>query len=647
MAIVKMKKLRLLAVRSQRDALLGDLVLLGCVEVSEPDAEAVAAPQAFAARDIGALAKCRQNLTLLTSGLAVMDRYAPSKSGFLSLRPEVSREDVLSDEGLERSLALARELEAREARLRKLQAEESQQTTAVQALLPWQALSLPLEMQKTQTCDVLLGTTPAAVDVIALQDELAAEVPEAELLLVNTDKELRYLEAVCLRSVEEDVMKILRSHGFALVTMPAESGTVQQAIAAARERVTAVQTEQKAVIAEITELAQQRLQLKTSIDGMSARLGRADAVEKLENTESAFYMEGWIPADEEERLAAALAAYDCAWETEEPDPEKPEEVPVKLKNNALTEPLDVLTGMYGYPSYKGVDPNPLMLPFFPLFFGLMFADAAYGLMLIIAGLVVKKSKPKGGFKCFSGLMIECGFWATLFGILFGGFFGDAIEQIIGMFNPELSARWADWLGSWTIDSMTNAIYILVIALILGVIQLLTGVIINGYMLARDGDKAGAFWAVAPVFVCFIGIGLGALGVTWIVAIISVLMIIWAEGRESKSIGGKIGSGLYGLYNFASGWFGDILSYSRLMALMLAGSVIASVFNQLGAMFGPVAFIFVFLIGHALNIALNLIGCFVHALRLQYLEYFGKFYREGGRLFNPLSIKTKYVDIKEE
>jgi len=111
--------------------------------------------------------------------------------------------------------------------------------------------------------------------------------------------------------------------------------------------------------------------------------------------------------------------------------------------------------------------------------------------------------------------------------------------------------------------------------------------------------------------------------------------------------GKL-TGIFGsLYNHITGYFGDILSYSRLMALMLAGSVIASVFNQLGALGGLLLFIPVAIIGHLLNFALNLIGCFVHTMRLQFLEFFGKWYREGGRPFKPLNYNTKYVDIKED
>ena len=168
------------------------------------------------------------------------------------------------------------------------------------------------------------------------------------------------------------------------------------------------------------------------------------------------------------------------------------------------------------------------------------------------------------------------------------------------------------------------------------------------MLVRDGRAKDAVFDVGSLFLLFIGLALFAVGITKWVFFAGLAAVVLSQGRTSPSIGGKIGNGLWGLYSTVSGYFGDVLSYSRIMALMLASSVIASVFNKLGSMTGNI-FIFavVFVIGHALNIALSLIGTFVHTSRLQYLEFFGKFYRDGGRAFQPLKVKTNYVDIIKE
>jgi V/A-type H+-transporting ATPase subunit I len=292
--------------------------------------------------------------------------------------------------------------------------------------------------------------------------------------------------------------------------------------------------------------------------------------------------------------------------------------------------------MYSYPAYNGVDPNPFLFGSFAIFFGIMFADVGYGLIMVVLGLFLKyKMKARGGMAWFSGLALVCGISCVVFGALTGTFFGDIVGQVSAFFGGT-----AVFKG--VIDPMKDPMTVLIIALVIGVIHMFVGVGIKGYMLVRDGHWVDALCDAGTVYLVFIGVGLGALGVTWWVAIAGVVAIVATQGRESKSIGGKIGGGLYGLYNFTTGWFGDILSYCRLMALMLASSVIAQVFNTLGAMTGNIIFFFlVFLVGHALNFGLSIISAYVHASRLEYLEFFSKFYREGGREFSPLAIKTNY------
>jgi len=237
-----------------------------------------------------------------------------------------------------------------------------------------------------------------------------------------------------------------------------------------------------------------------------------------------------------------------------------------------------------------------------------------------------------------GLAMICGVSSFIFGAITGGFFGDAIPQIAALFGG--SAKMPSLL-----DPLKDPMPVLIGCLAIGVVHMFIGVGLNGYLLIRDGKTVDAILSCGSVYVIFIGIALGALGVTWIVAIIGVLLVIINEGKESPSIGGKIGSGLYGLYNFVSGWFGDVLSYCRLMALMLAGAVIAQVFNSLGVMTGSIfGFILIFIVGHVLNFGLNVIGTYVHTSRLEYLEFFNKWYREGGRKFEPMTIKTDYYDI---
>ena len=198
--------------------------------------------------------------------------------------------------------------------------------------------------------------------------------------------------------------------------------------------------------------------------------------------------------------------------------------------------------------------------------------------------------------------------------------------------------------------------------ILGTI--VVGMAVKFWMLCRDGQVWDAVWDVGTWWVIFAGIGLFALNLTGVSSVGSVAgipvvlvlgcLMLLAQGRSAKGFG-KVTAVIGAVYNGVTGYFGDILSYSRLMVMMLAGSVIGQVFNILGAMPGgglppavgiPIFFV-IFIVGHAFNIGLNVIGTYVHTSRLQYLEFFKQFYKEGGRPWRPLNIATKFVDIKEE
>ena len=350
-----------------------------------------------------------------------------------------------------------------------------------------------------------------------------------------------------------------------------------------------------------------------------------------------------MPAAEEKKLADKLERFTCCWETADPTPEEYPEVPVKLKNNALTKPLNMVTEMYSLPAYDGVDPNPLMAPFFILFYGIMMADMGYGLLMMIASVVVLKvSRPKAGMHNFFALLGLCGISTFIMGAITGGFFSDMIPQIIRLFNPESTFVWF-WKPLFT--PLDDTLMILVGSMCLGFIQIITGMVVSFVKKIRDGQVLDAIWEEGTWWVVFAGAALAILGVTNLVLILGGVMVLVGSGWNAKGFG-KVTAVFGSLYNHVTGYFGDILSYSRLMALMLAGSVIAQVFNTLGAIPGNIVLFFIIsLLGNALNFALNLLGCFVHDLRLQCLEYFGKFYKDGGKPFRPLEIKTKFVDIE--
>ena len=663
MAIVKMKKLRLVAVRSQQEEILRELMLLGCVEINDAKTTQETLELELKHADTAQLPGYNQSYNRLINALGVLDEYAPAKRGLLTPLPEVELDELLDESAIPDDLVKADEILALKARVNALNQEESRLRASCEALTPWEAFDHPLEALGTKRSAAVFGTIPVLTALSEVQQALGESVCEAELIEVSEDKTLRFCVLVALRERLDEAVAAVRHFGWSGIAINGYTGTPAQNIASFTKRLAAIDEERAGVIENITAHSGERMALQLGADTLSNRISAEENAGRLLNTDSSFIFTGWVTAPDEERLEEVLSDYDCVWETEEPDPEHPEEVPIKLKNNKVTSPFNLVTEMYSLPAYNGLDPNPFIAPFFALFFGIMFADMAYGLILLTAGLLLTfKARPRGGMKQIAGLLTLCGISTTLIGFVTAGFFGDVAAQIGAWFGKDWSI--VPHLGTISIAGITielpldllsgnNPLYVLILAVCLGAIHLALGVGLGMYLKIKDGEYADALLNDLCWWVILAGLGLMLLGKTKIVLYIGLAMLVIGTFLTNKGFG-KI-TGLFGaIYNGATGYLGDFLSYSRLMALMLAGSVIASVFNQLGSLGnkegmtvgGTILFIFVFIIGHALNFGLNLIGCFVHTLRLQFLEFFGKWYRDGGRAFKPLNVKSKYVDVKE-
>lgn len=643
MAIEKMKRLKLVAVKSERESLLKELMLLGCVQISEPELHSPDAEEAeIFTKETAGLSEFRADYERLLSGIELLNKYVPEKTGLFSPKPEVSRQSVLDESSLKEYIELAKSLDDADDKIKRLTVEESRIKGLIETLEPWVSLEVPLELSETKTCVLMPGVIPSTVDLKTLKAELAADESESQIFEVSSDRDLHYLLLVAMKENQAKVLEIVRRFGFAPSSVSNMKGTAKENISDLKKKLSALETDRKALTSQIEAAASSRYELKLSADRMLTKAGQAENAERLLCTESTINFEGWIPAREEKKLYPVLSRFNCAWETSEPTEEDIEYVPVKLQNNAVTQPFSILTEMYSLPAYNGIDPNPFLFTFFPMFFGIMLADLGYGLLLFLGGFMYKKkAKLKGSQANVAVLLMICGIATAIFGALSGSFFGDAIPQVAKMYGAEIEIP-------SLINPLADPMTVLIGALILGFIQLIVGTALNGYMLIRDGQWMDAVFDVGSLWLLFLGLALGVMGATWYVAYAGVAMIVLTQGRSSPTIGGKIGGGLFSLYSIASGWFGDVLSYCRLMALMLAGAVIAQVFNTLGTMTGNiVAFLLLFIVGHLLNLGLNIIGSFVHSLRLQYLEFFGKFYREGGKPYQPLTIKTNYVNIIKE
>ena len=643
MAILKMKKLRICGVSEEQTQLIRQLQLLGSVEIGAPcaltDTQGV---QVFCAGDGKSADALLRTSARLTSALETLKHYETKKGGLFAARPEKTIGELFSDEAYAAALDTAQAvLDAQDARSR-LAAEKSRLTAARESFVPWQQLPLPLETLGTQHTRILLGTVPAQTDLEALRARVFEAADEVQLEQISADQQSLYLLVFVHKCAAEAVGAALREAGFALTTFDGVQGTAAENIRRTDEAIAACEQQDAEKLAELTALAAQKPALQLAFDRCTQEISKAQAADRLVHSEKTFCLGGWVPCEDVGKLEALLSGFCCAWELTDPAPEEYPDVPVKLKNNKLTWPLNMVTEMYSLPAYDGVDPNPLMAPFFILFYGIMMADMGYGLLMILASIIItKKSRPKGTSGQMFGLMFSCGISTFLMGALTGGFFGDFLPQLVGIIDPDTTFKALPSLFTPLDDTIT----ILIGAMALGFVQIVTGMAISFVEKIKKGQIMDAIWEELTWWIVFAGIACMALGVTNIVLYVGLAMVVVGSGWSAKGFG-KVTAIFGSVYNHVTGYFGDILSYSRLMTLMLAGSVIASVFNTLGAIPGNVVFfLLVSVAGNGLNFALNLLSCYVHDLRLQCLEYFGKFYQDGGKPFEPLAINTKYVDIQ--
>ena len=656
MAIVKMKRLRAITMASQRDELLKEMMLLGCVELttqsdvlSDPEAAALVTP------DHGALMESQAERQKYKEAIGVLNQHVPQKKKLLSAKPEISATVLLDETGAEALSETADEINSLSERLKTLASEETREKLLIETLTPWKDCALPLDHPGTRHVAATFGMLPATADMDAISAALQGEVGAAELYETAVDESARYIYVIHLRDDADTILKLLRERGFTAPACGETAGAASDGIKAAEAHLKEIEAEREKVLARIEALAPERDALKRCADRAETKVDRAEAAGKLLKMQNVLLLEGWAVADKEAEITALLKKFGCAYEFTEPAEEEYDDVPVKLRNNKVTDGLNMVTSMYSLPRYGTVDPNPLMAPFFILFYGIMMADMGYGILMVIAALVaMKKMKPRSGTLSFCRLLLWGGISTFIWGALTAGFFSDAPEQIARILNPNSTFTWF-WKPLFT--PLNDSIFVLGGAIVLGFIHMNFGLVVSFVEKVKHGDTLGAIlyegalWVLAVGLILWLGGAMlldnAALGQAGLNILIVGGVALLAGGMRGKKGFGIITSVFSTLYNELTGWFGDLLSYSRIMALMLAGSVIGTVFNTIGAMFGNIIlFLIIFLIGHALNFGLNLLGCYVHDLRLQCLEFFGKFYVDGGREFDPLKVRTEYVNISE-
>ena len=635
-----MKHLRLLGMESEREALLKTMQDLECVEISHIDGSEEALKTGLAKPDDRALLNAQEESRAYRAALAALDRFAPEKKGMFRKRQGVSRASFFDEENERQARAAAEAINADMRRLGEIESERTKNEALRASLTPWLAVDAPLD-STDGVLSLLFGTVGATVtdDALrALSDSLSGLLTWQQ---ASSDKTLRYLLIACHKSVKEQALSALRELGFSTVSFRGLCGTAEENDKKLEAALAALESERREIERRVERFGGNRETLLEASDRAAILLRREEAKSRLIETDKVFLLEGWLPADRCTALEKALEPFTCAVETREPAEDEYPQVPVQLRNNKLTRPLNMVTEMYSLPAYGTLDPNPLMAPFFILFYGIMMADMGYGLLMMIASVIIsKKYRPKGTSGELFSLLGLCGLSTFIMGAMTGGFFGDFLTQLVAIVSPGTVFALPKLF-----DPLDDLTMILIGSMALGVVQIITGMAISLIEKCKRKKFLDVFFEEITWWIVFLGIALAVLKKGTAVLYLGCALVLLGpivQGKDWGKLTGVFGS----IYNHVTGYFGDILSYTRLMALMLAGSVIAQVFNMLAAMPGNViAFLIISMLGNAMNFGLNLLGCYVHDLRLQCLEFFNKFYVDGGKPFRPMTLDTEYVDLQ--
>ena len=635
-----MKHLRLLGMESEREALLKTMQDLECVEISHIDGSEEALKTGLAKPDDRALLNAQEESRAYRAALAALDRFAPEKKGLFRKRQGVSRASFFDEENERQARAAAEAINADMRRLGEIESERTKNEALRASLTPWLAVDAPLD-STDGVLSLLFGTVGATVtdDALrALSDSLSGLLTWQQ---ASSDKTLRYLLIACHKSVKEQALSALRELGFSTVSFRGLCGTAEENDKKLEAALAALESERRGIERRVEGFGGNRETLLEASDRAAILLRREESKSRLIETDKVFLLEGWLPADRCTALEKALEPFTCAVETREPAEDEYPQVPVQLRNNKLTRPLNMVTEMYSLPAYGTLDPNPLMAPFFILFYGIMMADMGYGLLMMIASVIIgKKYRPKGTSGELFSLLGLCGLSTFIVGAMTGGFFGDFLTQLVAIVSPGTVFALPKLF-----DPLDDLTMILIGSMALGLVQIITGMAISLIEKCKRKKFLDAFFEEITWWIVFLGIALAVLKKGTAVLYLGCALVLLGPIVQGKGWG-KL-TGVFGsIYNHVTGYFGDILSYTRLMALMLAGSVIAQVFNMLAAMPGNVvAFLIISMLGNAMNFGLNLLGCYVHDLRLQCLEFFNKFYVDGGKPFRPMTLDTEYVDLQ--
>jgi len=658
MAKLSMKKIEIVALMSDRKKIMERLQRREIVEFSDCIDEALVKLNTSTT-----VSQFEKHIAIAVQAREIINEFVPVQKSLLSSLN--GRREMNKDE-------FAKFVELRDLQLKEChdiinckkiitdnKASIIRTQTLKDALSIWMNLDIPMQFHGTKNTKCFIGVIPGKKTIEDILLNIASKNPKLEMLyidVISSFKEQTCIVVICHNEIAEETNEVIRQMGFILPSDPSKI-IPKEKMKSYDEEIIKYNEEIQKNIDIITSYSNKIEELEFFVDYLVLRKDKYIALNKIGLTKNTFIIKGYIP----EKYAQK-----CVTELEErynvvvslTDPEETDDVPVLLQNNDFSAPVESITEMYALPGKNDIDPSSVMSFFYYMFFGIMLSDAGYGLIMVIAtSFILKKFSIEGPMKKTLKMFLYSGISTVFWGAMFGSWFGDIVPIVCEQFFHIKPPDMALWF-----EPIKDPIKFLLAAFGFGIIHLFVGLGVNFTMIWKSGKKLEALLTAVPIYVFVIGaaplcaavlvaIPAFVTKIGGIMALTGVVLIVLTSGRTSKNVFARFGLGLYGLYGIASGYLSDVLSYSRLLALGLATGSIAGVVNLMGSMpsnliFKGILLTIVFIIGHPLNMAINLLGAYVHTNRLQFVEFFSKFYEGGGRSFNPLKVNTKFIKFKE-
>lgn len=519
----------------------------------------------------------------------------------------------------------------------------------IEDLKPWESLDTSVEsLDKLKKSKAILGEIPQG-NIDSLRLKLEETTKNYYFEIISSIGRNSYIMVIVHNDEIADIEQLLKSSTFSKIDIQCD-GIPKEVIKEYKKTIESIKAENNFIQDSMKEHVNKLEEYKMVYEYLSSLLLRLKSTENFLKSRNIVAIEGYYPTElhnDFESTLKNILGNDYYLESEAAEGD---DVPVKLKNNKVYESFENITSMYSVPKYKEIDPTPLLAPFYIFFFGMMLSDAGYGFVMFVGTLIALTvfnldDEMRKSVKMFFLLSISTIFW----GVMYGSYFGDFIKIAPLWMKPD-----------------SNVGLLMIVSVVMGLIQIYVGLGIKAYMQIRDKDYFGAFADVGLWYITLTGaiiwalsafVDLSSLGVPTVIITIAkygtiagMIGIVLTNGRQESSIGAKLGQGFYALYGITS-YVGDLVSYTRLAALGLATGFIAYAFNIMVSMvstsWATVIFgVAIFVVGHIFNLFINALGAYVHTCRLQYLEYFGKFYEGGGTAFEPLKYNSKYFKISK-